>query len=163
EVTRDQPRPLVDQLVEGVLPVGSRLAPVDRAGLAVDLGSVERHVLPVALHRELLEVGRESLQVLFVGQHRHGLGPEEVVVPYGAEMGGNSAGGGPVARVWFAQQVPGGSASSIWERPRVYPRNSLEPMASMVESPIAEVIEYRPPTQSQNPNMFAVSMPNFVT
>ena len=30
----------------------------------------------------------------------------------------------------------------------------------MVESPIAESIEYRPPTQSQKPNMFAVSMPN---
>ena len=29
----------------------------------------------------------------------------------------------------------------------------------MVERPIAESIEYRPPTQSQNPNMFAVSMP----
>jgi hypothetical protein len=33
----------------------------------------------------------------------------------------------------------------------------------MVESPIAESIEYRPPTQSQNPNMFPVSMPNFET
>ena len=28
---------------------------------------------------------------------------------------------------------------------------------------MAESIEYRPPTQSQNPNMFAVSMPNFAT
>ena len=37
------------------------------------------------------------------------------------------------------------------------------PMASMVERPIAESIEYRPPTQSQKPNMLAVSMPNFVT
>ena len=34
-------------------------------------------------------------------------------------------------------------------------------MASIVERPIAESIEYRPPTQSQNPNMLAVSMPNF--
>ena len=33
----------------------------------------------------------------------------------------------------------------------------------MVDSPIAESIEYRPPTQSQNPNMFAVSMPNLAT
>src|ERR1700722_5827061 len=33
----------------------------------------------------------------------------------------------------------------------------------MVDSPIAEPIEYRPPTQSQNPNMFAVSMPNLAT
>ena len=33
----------------------------------------------------------------------------------------------------------------------------------MLESPMAESIEYRPPTQSQKPNMFAVSMPNFAT
>jgi hypothetical protein len=36
-------------------------------------------------------------------------------------------------------------------------------MASIVESPIAESMEYRPPTQSQKPNMLAISMPNFVT
>src|SRR5712672_174507 len=36
-------------------------------------------------------------------------------------------------------------------------------MASIVERPMAESIEYRPPTQSQNPNMFAVSMPNLAT
>ena len=34
------------------------------------------------------------------------------------------------------------------------------PMASMVERPIAEHMEYRPPTQSQKANMLAVSMPN---
>ena len=33
----------------------------------------------------------------------------------------------------------------------------------MVESPTAESIEYRPPTQSQNPNMFSVSIPNSAT
>src|ERR1051325_7618637 len=32
-------------------------------------------------------------------------------------------------------------------------------MAIIVERPIAESIEYRPPTQSQKPNIFAVSMP----
>ena len=37
------------------------------------------------------------------------------------------------------------------------------PMASIVERPIAESIEYRPPTQSQNSNMLAVSMPNLAT
>ena len=36
QVARDQLRPLVDQLVEGVLAVGPRLAPVDGAGLVVD-------------------------------------------------------------------------------------------------------------------------------
>ena len=33
-------------------------------------------------------------------------------------------------------------------------------MAIISDSPMAESIEYRPPTQSQNPNMFSVSMPN---
>jgi hypothetical protein len=33
-------------------------------------------------------------------------------------------------------------------------------MAIMVDSPMADSIEYRPPTQSQKPNMLAVSMPN---
>src|SRR6266699_5528972 len=33
----------------------------------------------------------------------------------------------------------------------------------MVESPMAEHIEYRPPTQSQNSNMLVVSIPNFRT
>ena len=36
-------------------------------------------------------------------------------------------------------------------------------MAIIVDSPIAESIEYRPPTQSQNSNMFAVSMPKLAT
>ena len=38
EVAGDQPRALVDQLVEGVLAVGAGLAPVDRAGVVVDRG-----------------------------------------------------------------------------------------------------------------------------
>src|SRR6267142_2514227 len=37
------------------------------------------------------------------------------------------------------------------------------PTASMVERPIAESMEYRPPPQSQKPNMLAVSMPNLAT
>ena len=37
QVDRDQLRALVDQLVEAVLAVGARLAPVDRAGLVVDV------------------------------------------------------------------------------------------------------------------------------
>ena len=47
QVDRDQLRALVDQLVEAVLAVGPRLAPVHRAGLVVDLAPVERDVLAV--------------------------------------------------------------------------------------------------------------------
>src|SRR5262245_52118898 len=42
EVAGDQPRALVDQLVEGVLAVRARLAPIDRARVVVDAGTVER-------------------------------------------------------------------------------------------------------------------------
>ena len=42
-------------------------------------------MLAVALHRQLLEIGREALQVLLVGQHRDRLGAEEIVVPDGQE------------------------------------------------------------------------------
>ena len=40
-----------------------------------------RHVLAVALHRELLQVRGEASQVLVVGQHRSGLRAEEIAVP----------------------------------------------------------------------------------
>ena len=85
EVAGDEPRALVDELVERVLAVGARLAPVDRARVVVDPRAVEGDVLAVRLHGQLLEVGGEALQVLLVGQHGHRLRAEEVVVPDGEE------------------------------------------------------------------------------
>src|ERR1700744_2133874 len=41
--------------------------------------------------------------------------------------------------------------------------NASRPIAAITESPIAESTEYRPPTQSQKPNMLSVSMPNSST
>ena len=64
-----------------MLAVGAWLAPVDGAGVVVDFGAVERDVLAVALHGQLLQIGREAFQVLLVGQHSDGLGAEEVGVP----------------------------------------------------------------------------------
>ena len=82
EVGRHQPGALVQQLVEGVLAVGARLAPHDLAGVASRPASPsQRHRLAVALHAQLLQVGGEAGQVLAVGQHRLGLGAEEVDVP----------------------------------------------------------------------------------
>ena len=43
--------------------------------------AVERDALAVRLHRQLLQVGGEAVQVLVVGQHGDGLGAEEVAVP----------------------------------------------------------------------------------
>ena len=37
------------------------------------------------------------------------------------------------------------------------------PIATITDRPTAEGSEYRPPTQSQKPNMLAVSMPNSAT
>ena len=59
-------------------------------------------MLAVALHRELLEVGGEPLQVLVVGQHRDGLGAEEVGVPDGRAA--------PSAPAGSARTAPCGSA-----------------------------------------------------
>ncbi len=81
EVAGDEPRALMDQLVEGVLAVGSRLAPIDGAGRVSDFRAVERDVFAVALHRQLLQIGWKSLQILLVGQHGDGLRAEEIVVP----------------------------------------------------------------------------------
>ncbi len=53
-------------------------------------------------------------------------------------------------------------SSMAWKPASISPNRS-GPMASIVESPIAESIEYRPPTQSQKPNMLSVSMPNSAT
>ena len=50
-------------------------------GVVVDPGAVEGDVLAVGLHRQLLEVGGEAVQVLVVGQDGAGFGAEEVAVP----------------------------------------------------------------------------------
>jgi len=42
-------------------------------------------VLAIAFHGELLQVSREALEVLLVGQHGDSLGVEEVVVPDGEQ------------------------------------------------------------------------------
>src|SRR6185437_1894631 len=53
--------------------------------------------------------------------------------------------------------------SSMAWNPASISSNCSGPSAIMLESPMAESIEYRPPTQSQKPNMFAVSIPNAAT
>src|ERR1700739_1509770 len=81
KVTRNEPRTLMDQLIERVLTVGARLAPKDRARGIVNISSIDRDVLSVALHGQLLQVGWESLEVLIVRQHRNRLSAKKIVVP----------------------------------------------------------------------------------
>src|SRR5271168_1132533 len=65
-----------------MLAVGSRLTPVDRTGLIFHRRTGESHVLAVALHRQLLQIGREALQVLVVRENCDSLRAKEVVIPY---------------------------------------------------------------------------------
>ena len=81
EVARNQSRALMDELIERVLAVGARLAPVDWPRVGANRAAVERDVLAVALHRELLQISGEALEILLVGQHGDRPSAEEVVVP----------------------------------------------------------------------------------
>ena len=71
----------MQQLVEGVLTVGAGLAPEDLTGVGGHSAAVPADVLAVGLHGELLQVGRETVQILAVRQHGVALGAEEVDVP----------------------------------------------------------------------------------
>src|SRR6516162_4952222 len=81
EIAGYETRALMDQLIERMLAVSTRLSPKDRPGVVVDLHAIEHDVLAVALHGELLEIRRKPLQVLFVGQNGMRLCAEEIIVP----------------------------------------------------------------------------------
>ena len=81
EVCRNQAGALVNQLVVGVLPVGTNPTPDDRPGLPGQGLAALGHALAVALHVQLLEMVRQAAQVVIVGQDGVGLGAPEIVVP----------------------------------------------------------------------------------
>ena len=81
EVGRNHHSALVQQLVEGMLAVGAGLAPEDLTGIGGHSTAVPADVLAVGLHGELLQVGREAVQILAVRKHGVALGTEEVDVP----------------------------------------------------------------------------------
>ena len=81
EVGRNHHSALVQQLIEGMLAVGAGLAPEDLTGVGGHGAAVPADMLAVGLHGELLQVGREAVQVLAVRQHGVALGTEEVDVP----------------------------------------------------------------------------------
>ncbi len=82
EVHRHDLRALVQQLEEGVLAVGAGFAPHDRAGGEADGAAIDVHRLAVALHVELLEVGREAAEALVVGNYGLGREAQGVAVPH---------------------------------------------------------------------------------
>src|SRR4051812_28234586 len=75
----------MNQLIERMLAVRARLPPHDRTRRVVDPRAVQTDVLAVALHRELLQVRRESLEILIVWQHRERSRAEEVGIPDGQQ------------------------------------------------------------------------------
>ena len=65
-------RTLVNELIEGVLSVSSRLTPRYRSCHVVDSAACTCYILTVRLHVALLEVRRKPMHVLHVTQsHRH--------------------------------------------------------------------------------------------
>ncbi len=69
EFDRDDLRPLMQLLEEGVLAVGARLSEDHRAGLAADRRSVAAHLLDVRFHFQLLQEGGQAAQGMGVGRH----------------------------------------------------------------------------------------------
>src|ERR1700733_785785 len=84
-----------------MLAVGSRFAPIDWPGGIVNLGAIERNVLAVALHGQLLQIGWEPLEVLLVRQNRSSFGTEEIVIPHRQKPHQD----GQVALKWRAAKV----------------------------------------------------------
>ena len=60
----------MDELVEGMLPIGSRLSPNNGASGVVYFFPVPRDIFPVGFHVSLLKVGGEAMHVLVIGQQR---------------------------------------------------------------------------------------------
>ena len=81
QVERNDLRALMDELEEGVLAVGARLAPHHRAGRRIGRRAVELDVLAVALHLQLLEIGGEAPEPLVVRDHSVRGVAEDVAVP----------------------------------------------------------------------------------
>ena len=81
ELHRRRVGPLVEELEEGVLGVGSGLAPDDGRGRPRGRGAVPRDALAVRLHRELLDVGRKSCEALVVGHEGDARPSHDVAAP----------------------------------------------------------------------------------
>src|SRR5664279_169161 len=71
----------MNQLVEGMLSVCTRLPPVDWSGLNNHLSPIQSDVLSIALHRQLLKIGRKAFQVLFIRKNSNSLRIKKIVIP----------------------------------------------------------------------------------
>mmetsp|Transcript_8499 Transcript_8499/g.12413 ORF Transcript_8499/g.12413 Transcript_8499/m.12413 type:complete len:207 (+) Transcript_8499:150-770(+) len=69
EVTGDELCSLMDQLVKGMLPIGSRLSPNNGSSLDIHLLPVPANVLSIRFHITLLKVCRKTMHVLIIWQN----------------------------------------------------------------------------------------------
>src|ERR1017187_4837470 len=85
EVAGNELCTLMDELIERVLAIGARFAPINRSRLIVHVRPLQSYVLAITFHGQLLKVRREALQILVVRQNGNSLRLEEVVVPDGKQ------------------------------------------------------------------------------
>ena len=81
EIRRHQLRTLVNELKEGVLPVGAGLSPDNGSGVVVHGYPVTGHPLAVAFHICLLQIGGQQTQGVVVRQDGMIAGAEEIAIP----------------------------------------------------------------------------------
>src|SRR5208282_3425735 len=132
KVARNQACPLMNQLIERVLTISTRFAPIDRPGRVVNGDPIECNVFAIALHGQLLQVSRKPLQILLVGNTATVSAPKKSL--YQTARSPMSTG----------RLLPNGAVrkcSSISWNPASRARKLSGPAASIVDRPIAESIE----------------------
>src|SRR5215469_13388023 len=81
EITGNQSGSLVNKLVEGMLTIGTGLAPDNRSGLIVDGVAFQIDVLTIALHIKLLQISAQTIEILVIRQNCHSFSTEEIIIP----------------------------------------------------------------------------------
>src|SRR5450432_2806357 len=81
KITGDQQGALVDQLIKGMLTIGTGLTPDHGAGSIAHGLAVPIHGLAIALHIALLKIGGKSVHILIIRQYRLRLRTKEISVP----------------------------------------------------------------------------------
>ena len=74
-------RPLVNQLVKGMLTIGTWLTPDDWTRSVVYFFTISTYIFPIALHIALLEIGSKTVEVLIIGENGFRICPQEISVP----------------------------------------------------------------------------------
>lgn len=113
ELHGDHVGALMQKLEKGMLGVGSRFAPDHRPGRPADRLACQRHALAVRFHVELLNIGREPLQPLIVGDERDG-GPAHAAPPEEPDQPQKQ---GQIALRRRGQEMPVHRRRALEERP----------------------------------------------